>query len=62
MQGIPWAVYLIAPLVIGFLIWQRRRLSAGLSANTDKTLGAVAQRLGLQITEGDPNLNLLYFQ
>jgi hypothetical protein len=62
MQGIPWIVYIMVPLVIGLFLFQRRRMSGALAANTDKTFGAIAARLGLQITEGDPNLNLLYFQ
>jgi hypothetical protein len=62
MQGIPWIVYLVAPLVLGLMLWQRRKLSTAIAANTDKSFGAVAQRLGLAITEGDPSLNLLYFQ
>jgi hypothetical protein len=62
MQGIPWTVYLIVPLVIGLLLFQRRRLSGALAANTDKNFGAIAARLGMRVTEGDPNLNLLYFQ
>jgi hypothetical protein len=37
-------------------------LSSALAANTDKTLGALATRMGLQVVEGDPTLNLLYFQ
>jgi hypothetical protein len=37
-------------------------LSGALAANADKNVGAVAARLGLHVTEGDPNTNLLYFQ
>jgi hypothetical protein len=62
MQGIPWIVYVMVPLVIGLFLFQRRRMAGALAANTDKTFGAIAARLGLQITEGDPSLNLLYFQ
>jgi hypothetical protein len=62
MQGIPWIVYIMIPLVIGLMVFQRRKMSGAMAANADKTFGAVTQRLGLQITEGDPNLNLLYFQ
>src|SRR5690349_21684661 len=62
MQGIPWFVFVMVPLVVGLMIFQRRRLSSALAANTDKTLGALAGRMGLSVTEGDPSLNLLYFQ
>jgi len=62
MQGIPWTVYLIVPLVIGLLLFQRRKLSGALAANADKNFGTIATRLGMHVTEGDPNLNLLYFQ
>lgn len=62
MQNIPWFVYILVPVAVGLLLFQRRRMSGALAANTDKTLGAMATRLGLQVTEGDPNLNLLYFQ
>jgi hypothetical protein len=62
MQGIPWIVYLVVPLALGLMIWQRRKLSSAIAASGDKSFGAVAQRLGLAITEGDPGINLLYFQ
>ena len=62
MTGVPWIVFVIVPLALGLMVFQRRKLAAGLAANTDKTFGAVATRLGLQVTEGDPTLNLLYFQ
>ena len=62
MQGIPWIVYLMVPLVLGLFLYQRRKMSTTLAANTDKTLGAVASRLGMRVSEGDPNINLLYFQ
>jgi hypothetical protein len=62
MQGIPWIVYLMVPLVLGLFLYQRRRMATTLAANTDKTLGVIASRLGMRVVEGDPNINLLYFQ
>lgn len=43
------------------LIWQRMRLKTSLAENQDKNFGSVADRLGMRVVEGDPNLNLLYF-
>jgi hypothetical protein len=62
MAGYPWYVIVMVPLVLGYYLWSRRRLSSALASNSDKNVGAVAARLGLQVTEGDPNTNLLYFQ
>lgn len=54
-------VIVIAIAVIAMLIWQRMRLKTSLAENKDKEFGAVAERLGLRVEEGDPNTNLLYF-
>ena len=55
------------PLLVGgvavlFMIWQRQQRKAALAGNAQHTLGAVAQRLGLRVVEGDPTLNFMYFQ
>jgi hypothetical protein len=64
MQNIPWFVFVLIAVMVGVLLLQRRQISVTVAAaNTeDKTLGAMARRMGLQVTEGDPNLNLVYFQ
>lgn len=62
MQGVPWFVFVIVPLVLGMFLYQRKRMATTLAENTDKNLGSITTRLGLRIVEGDPNLNLLYFQ
>ena len=62
MQGFPWFVYILVPAVLGLLVFQRIKLHGALAANSDKTFGAVAGRLGLQVVSGDPKVNLLYFQ
>ncbi len=62
MQGIPWIVYVMVPLVLGLFFYQRKRMATTLAANSDKTLGVIASRLGMRVVEGDPSLNLLYFQ
>jgi len=62
MQGIPWFMYIVIPLVLGLMLFQRSRMSGALAANADKNFGAISARLGLQIAEGDPGLNLLHLQ
>jgi len=54
-------VIVIAIAVIAMLIWQRMRLKTSLTENQDKNFGSVADRLGMRVVEGDPNINLLYF-
>src|SRR5262245_61272301 len=60
MGAYPWYVFIIIPLALGYVIWSRRRLAGHVAANADKNVGAVAARLGLNVVEGDPNVNLLY--
>lgn len=48
-------------VVVAMVIWQRLRLKQGLAQNQDKNFGAIADRLGMRVEEGDPNTNLLYF-
>jgi hypothetical protein len=57
---IPVVIVLVIA-VIALFIYQRVRLQQGLAQNQDKTFGAVADRLGMRVEEGDPNTNLLYF-
>ncbi|MGC4093336.1 MAG: hypothetical protein QM756_36680 [Polyangiaceae bacterium] len=57
-----WVPFLLIPLVFGLMIYQRKKLSNAVAENADKSFGAVSQRMGLQVVEGDPNVNLLYFQ
>jgi hypothetical protein len=48
-------VLVLALLVYGFVVRKR-----GLAATTHATVGALAQRLGLQVIQGDPSINLYY--
>lgn len=54
-------VIVIIIAVVGLLIFQRTRLKQSIAQNQDKNFGAVADRLGMRVEEGDPNTNLLYF-
>jgi hypothetical protein len=54
------ALVLIGTAVL--FIVQRKRLGQALVDNADKSIGAIASRLGLAVVEGDPGTNLLYFQ
>jgi len=47
--------------VVALLIFQRLKMKQGIAQNADKNFGAVAERLGMRVEEGDPNTNLLYF-
>mgnify|MGYP001326760918 CR=1 FL=1 len=58
---LPLVVALVV-VVLAMVVWQRMRLSQSLAENKDKTLGALAARLGLADEEGDPALNLMFFQ
>lgn len=53
---------LMLPLVLGWVIWNKMRLSAGKEEHKDKAVGAVAERMGLAVVRGDASTNLLYFQ
>lgn len=55
-------VLVVLVFVVGFAIYQKKRIGEFKSANADKNLGSVAARLGLTVVEGDPSLNLLLFQ
>jgi hypothetical protein len=55
-------VYVIVAAVLGLLVWQWRARAAGMAKHSDKTLGAMTQRMGLAVEAGDPSVNLLYFQ
>jgi hypothetical protein len=45
---------------IGIAFWQRKRLHTGESDHAYARAGAVAERLGLELVEGDPNTNFVY--
>ena len=55
-------VLVVIALVVGFALYQKKRMGEFKAANADKNLGSVAARLGMTVVEGDPNLNLLLFQ
>jgi hypothetical protein len=57
---IPFVIVIVIA-VVGLFIWQRMRLKESLAQNQDKNFGAVADRLGMRVEEGDPNTNLLFF-
>jgi hypothetical protein len=59
----PYAVPLILIVAtLSFAIWQRTRRKAAMANSVQHTLGSIAQRLGLALVEGDPNLNFMYFE
>src|ERR1041385_9240769 len=50
---------LIGPLALVFLWWFRRRMASHYNAGTQhNTVGALSQRLGLQIVAGVPSHNM----
>jgi hypothetical protein len=53
---------LMLPVVLGWLLWNRKRLAQAKDEHKDKTAGAVAARMGLSVVRGDVTQNLLYFQ
>jgi hypothetical protein len=50
----------IAMLAWVFINWRKQQQAY--VEHSDKAVGAVATRLGMTVQEGDPTLNLLYFQ
>jgi hypothetical protein len=56
----PVYVYIIPVLCVGLFIWQIIARRRGMAATTHATVGGIAQRLGLQVVEGDAKLNLFY--
>lgn len=55
-------VIVFAVAVILLVVWSRLRLRTAMAQNQDKTLGAMAARMGLAVESGDPSLSILYFQ
>jgi hypothetical protein len=49
-------------LVVGWYLYGHRKMAQGMAENADKNVGSVATRLGMSVVEGDPQINLLYFQ
>lgn len=62
MEPMLFLPLLLLPLAIAYAVWARLKHRAAVAEHSDKNLGALAARLGLSVVEGDPNLNLLYFQ
>lgn len=61
MQTQMYLPLLLVPLMLVWMLWNKRRAKAAIEENADKNAGVVAERLGLQVVEGDPKQNLLYF-
>jgi hypothetical protein len=58
-----WWIYIVGAVVVGaVVIWSRMRLAKGMAESADKAVAAVAARLSMSVVEGDPRLNLYYFQ
>jgi hypothetical protein len=57
----PIFIVVIVVAVLGLYGWQFMQRKKSLAENQDKTFGAVAERLGLQVLEGDPNQSLYFF-
>ena len=53
---------ILLPLAIGYAIWALIQRQKSMAQHSDKNVGALASRIGLSVIEGDPKLNLLYFQ
>jgi hypothetical protein len=53
---------LLLPLVLAWMLWNKRRLQQAKEEHSDKSAGALASRMGLNIVRGDAAANLLYFQ
>ena len=53
-------VYVMPVLVLALVVYGFVARKRGLAATTHATVGALAQRLGLQVQQGDPSINLYY--
>lgn len=53
-------VYVMPVIVIAMLVYTFVMRKRGLAATTHATVGSMAQRLGLQVIQGDPSINLYY--
>jgi hypothetical protein len=60
MPDLPIYVYVLPPIVIAMLIASVVMRRRGIAGTQHATVGALAQRLGLSILEGDPSTNLYY--
>lgn len=54
--------FALIPIMFGWVIWNKLKFNKMVEDNADKCVGAIANRLGMQVVEGDPNQNLLIFQ
>lgn len=59
-MDLPIVVYILPPIVIAMVIFSVVMRRRGIANTQHATLGALAQRLGLQVVEGDPTTNLYY--
>jgi hypothetical protein len=53
-------VYVMPVLVVALLVYTFAMRKRGIAATTHATVGSLAQRLGLQVVQGDPSINLYY--
>jgi hypothetical protein len=53
-------VYVMPVIVLALVIYTFVMRKRGLAATTHATVGSMAQRLGLQVIQGDPSINLYY--
>jgi hypothetical protein len=58
--SMPMYYYFAPVLVVALLVWQFAMRRKGLADTKYATVGALAQRLGLSVVQGDPKLNLYY--
>lgn len=61
-SGVQLLPLLLLGLFGAYYLWMMRAQKAQIAEHRDKSLRAVAERLGLALVEGDPELNLYYFQ
>jgi hypothetical protein len=66
MSGVPVYVFAIPVVAVGLVVfWTvlgKRMMGAADKRYADYRVGEVAQRMGLQVVEGDPSLNLIQAQ
>lgn len=57
-----WLPLVLVPIMVGWMLYSRLQLNRGKAEHSDKNAGKVADRMGLTLVQGDPSLNLLYFE
>jgi hypothetical protein len=63
MGGVPFTVYLVPVVGLGmglfWLVFGRKLMTGSDKRHRELRVGELAQRMGLQIVEGDPSLNMM---